>query len=162
MFKTLPKNKFISNFFWVEVVTSTDAPVLILWLENVKNCSELRSILNLLLKLMLNFYVKKASQKLNSLSRIALSILFEQREIIFSSFFISQFSYCPLIWKFYSSILNNRINRLHERALRLVYMDYEFIFEELLLKDNSLTIHQRNLQNLMIKIFKVICEMFST
>ena len=98
---------------------------------------------------------KKASQKLNALSRIALSISFEQRKITFNSFFISQFSYCPLIWMFHSRKLNNRINRLHERALRLVYMDNESTFEELLLKDNSLTIHQRNLQKLMIEIFKV-------
>ena len=56
---------------------------------------------------------------------------------------------------FHSRKLNNRINRLHERALRLVYMDNESTFEKLLLKDNSLTIHQRNLQKLMIEIFKV-------
>ena len=31
------------------------------------------------------------------------------------------FGYCPLIWMFHSRTLNNRINMLHERALRLVY-----------------------------------------
>ena len=54
------------------------------------------------------------------------------------------------------SKLNNRINCIHERALRVVYKDYKTPFHELLLKDNSLTIHQRNLQKLAIEIFKVI------
>ena len=38
----------------------------------------------------------------------------------------SQFNYCPfLIWMFHSRTLHNKINRLHERALRIVYSDYE-------------------------------------
>ena len=56
---------------------------------------------------------------------------------------------------FHSRKLNNRINHIHERALRLVYKDYSSSFDELLLKDNSLRIHYRNLQKLAIEILKV-------
>ena len=98
---------------------------------------------------------KKASQKLNALSRIVSSTTFAQRKIILNSFIISQFSYCPLIWMFHSRKLNNRVNRIHERALRLVDKDNESNFQELLQKDNSITIHQRNLQKLVIEMFKV-------
>ena len=45
--------------------------------------------------------------------------------------------------------LNNKINKLHERALRIVYKNDELTFRELLDKDNSTTIHQRNLQRLL-------------
>ena len=51
--------------------------------------------------------------------------------------------------------LNNKINHIHERALRTVYDDYSSSFEDLLNKDKSVTIHQRNLQQLAIEIFKV-------
>ena len=51
--------------------------------------------------------------------------------------------------------LNNKINRIHERALRIVYDDNRSSFEDLLNKDKSVTIHQRNLQQLAIEIFKV-------
>ena len=61
----------------------------------------------------------------------------------------SQCNYCPLVWMFHSRTLNNRINRLHERALRLVYKNDQSSFEELLNKDNSLSIHHRNLQKLV-------------
>ena len=51
--------------------------------------------------------------------------------------------------------LNNRINKLHERALRMVYKDYTSSFHELLTKDNSVTIHENNIQKLVTEIFKV-------
>ena len=36
-------------------------------------------------------------------------------------------------------LMHSRINRLHERALRIAYEDYESSFEELLIKDDSVT-----------------------
>ena len=51
--------------------------------------------------------------------------------------------------------VNNKINHIHERALRIVYHDYSSSFEDLLNKDELVTIHQRNLQQLPIEIFKV-------
>ena len=59
------------------------------------------------------------------------------------------------MWMFHSRKLNARINRLHERALRVAYKDFDSSFEELLRRDSSTTLHQRNLQKLMTKIFKV-------
>ena len=56
---------------------------------------------------------------------------------------------------FHSRRLNNRINNIHERVLRLVYKDYISSFDDLIAKDNSFKIHQRNLQKLDIEIFKV-------
>ena len=62
---------------------------------------------------------------------------FEQRRIIFESFFESQFKYYPLIWMFYSRNANNKINRLHGRTLRIVCHDEISNFEESLEKHNS-------------------------
>ena len=98
---------------------------------------------------------KKASQKLNALSRLASTTNFQQRRLIMNSFITSHFSYCPVVWMFHSRKLNNRIKRLHERALRTVYKDFNLSFEELLSKDKSVTIHQRNIQKLVTEIFKV-------
>ena len=46
-----------------------------------------------------------------------------------------------------SSLMNNKINRLHEKCLRIVYSDKTSSFEELLEKDGSVTIHTRNLES---------------
>ena len=57
------------------------------------------------------------------------------------SFITSQFSYCPLIWMFHGRRLNNKINSIYERALRITYGDQKSTFQELLIKDNSVSVH---------------------
>ena len=59
---------------------------------------------------------------------------------------------------FHSRKLNNKINRLHKRCLRVVYNDSSSTFERLLTKDNSVSIHDRNLQVLATEMFKVYTE----
>ena len=49
----------------------------------------------------------------------------------------------------------NRVNRIQERALRIVYKNYVSTFEQLLEKDSSVSIRIRNLQVLANEIFKV-------
>ena len=73
-----------------------------------------------------------------------------------NAFFNSQFSYCPLIWMFHSQLTNNKINRLHERCLRIVYSNNQPTFEELLEKDNTVSVHQRSLQFLAIELYQVL------
>ena len=68
----------------------------------------------------------------------------------------SQFGYCPLIWMFHSRELNNKMSRIHEKALRITYKDKSSTFQELLEKDNSVSIHHRNVQKLAIEIYKVL------
>ena len=79
----------------------------------------------------------------------------EQRRLIMNSFIICNFSYCPAVWMFHCRKLNAHINRLHERALRVVYRDFNSFFGKLLRRDSSATLHHRNLQKLMTEMFKI-------
>ena len=98
--------------------------------------------------------VKKISQKIHVLARMSNFMHQDKLRLVMKAFIESQFSYCPLVWMFHSRTLNNRINSLHERALRLVYADYTSSFEELLHSDKSFSI-DRNLQKLATEMFKV-------
>ena len=55
----------------------------------------------------------------------------------------------------HSRALNNKINKLHERCLNLIYSDKTSTFQELLNKDSSLSIHMRNIQTLATEMNKV-------
>ena len=98
---------------------------------------------------------KKANLKLHALSRISHLMNRDKLRVLMKAFIESQFSYCPLIWMFHSRYLNNKINKIHERALQLVYRDYNASFQQLLDMDNSVSVHQRNLQRLAVEMFKI-------
>ena len=97
---------------------------------------------------------KKVSTKLHALARVSNFMGQEKLRLVMKAFMESQFSYCPLVWMFHSRTLNNRINRLHERGLRMVYKDYKLTFNELLRKGNPFSIHHRNLQRLAMEMYK--------
>ena len=67
----------------------------------------------------------------------------------------SQFTYCPLVWMFCFRQSNNLINKVHKRALKLIYQG-NCNFEVLLEKQLDFSIHQRNLQVLMTEIYKIV------
>ena len=103
----------------------------------------------------INQVCSKANKKLNVLSRMRSFLSVEKRKIIFKSFIESQFKYCPLVWMFCSRKSNDKVNRLHERSLRIVNNDFESSYEELLSKCNSFSIHDQNIHCLAIEIYKV-------
>ena len=43
----------------------------------------------------------------------------------------------------HSRTLNNKVNHIHERALKIIYSDYKSYFNEPLDKDSPFTIHQK-------------------
>ena len=68
---------------------------------------------------------------------------------------MTQFNYCPLIWMCHNRTYDNKINRLLEKCLPLIYNDKRSSFESLLEKDNSVSIHHKNLQALAMEMLKL-------
>ena len=97
---------------------------------------------------------KKAGKKLNALSRLCKVLSFKKRRCLVMAFFESQFKYCPLAWMFCSRTLNNRINALHYRSLKIIYKDYDKTFEELIELEKSCTIHQKAIQTLASEMYR--------
>ena len=99
---------------------------------------------------------RKAGQKLKALSIISPYLEANKKELLFKSMVKSQFSYCPLVWMFCSRNANNLINKIQERSLRLITNDRTSTLEHLLRTNNEITTHHRNLQVLMVEVFKII------
>ena len=99
---------------------------------------------------------KTANKKLNVLSRINHYMKQNQKEILLSSFIISHFSYCPLIWMFCSKKSTKKINAVHERSLRITLKDCESPYTLLLEEAHQITFHQRCMNSLMIEVYKYL------
>ena len=84
----------------------------------------------------------KANRKLTVLSRMFQFLTFKKRRALIKAYFESQFKYCPLVWMFHGRQVNNKINRLHERALRMI-------------SEDGFSVHDRNIQQLALEMCKV-------
>ena len=84
---------------------------------------------------------KKATLKIGALSRLFNHLSDSQKRLIFNTIIKSQFIYCPLIWMFCCRASNNMINKIHERALRLILNYHTSDFDTLLQNNNDTCNH---------------------
>ena len=99
--------------------------------------------------------ILKTCQQKSSRASENYTISIPKRKLLMNSFFTTKFNYCPLTWIFHSHTINNKINRLYQRYLRIVHNDKTSSFEKLLHKDVSVTINTRNMQTLATEMFKI-------
>ena len=85
--------------------------------------------------------IKKTSREVYVLARITPSMCIPKRKLLIHAFLKAQFSYCFLAWICHSRSMNNKINKLHEICLRIIYDDKTSSFTDLLAKHGSVTIH---------------------
>ena len=117
-------------------------------------------LLGVKIDLILNFkkhvqtICEKASNKARAFSRIAPRLEYEKYVMLYNSFLLLNFNYCSLIWMFSGKSSNNEIDRLHKRALKVLLDDYGSTFEELLQKRGEHIIHTRNIQILVLDVYK--------
>ena len=86
----------------------------------------------------------RANRNVKALNRVKNVLTNEQKKILFCSFLMSNFTYCPLICMFCGKLANSQINLVHKRALRTLYNDHSASYSELLIIDGNNTIHQNN------------------
>ena len=65
----------------------------------------------------------KASNQLNAVGRIQKSMGFKEKVVLLNSFVYSNFNYYPLVWHFCSSKYLYKIEKIQERAVRLLHND---------------------------------------
>ena len=161
LFEWFSNNFLKANADKCHLILSTDEPFSInIDNEVIKNSNNKKLLgINLNNRISFDTHVanicNRVSKKLHALARILQFMNIHKRRMTMKAFLASKFGYCPLAWMFHSRKLNSRINKLHERALRIVYQDYVSSFTELLEKDKSTTIHNRNIQLLATELFKV-------
>ena len=161
LFTWFANNQMKANHDKCHLLLSTQEEANIQTANTTIKCSQSEKILGIILDNQVKFdkhvenICQKASRKLNALARVTNYMELPKRRILMSAFFKAQFNHCPTVWMFHSRSLNNNIIRLHERCLRIIYNDKHSNFEELLVKNNSVSIYHDNIHTLAIEIYKV-------
>ena len=102
----------------------------------------------------INNLCRKAASQINALKRLSTFMGMTEKTILIKLFILSNFYYCPLVWHFCSKRDTDKMEKIQERALRMVLDDYESDYETLLQKAKMLTLHVGRIKALAIEIYK--------
>ena len=98
----------------------------------------------------------KASRQIGALQRLTGLLDLPSRRAIYTSFIISNFNYCPLVWFFTSRASIMKMQKLQERALRFVLKDSISDYETLLSKGGVDSFRISSLKNMAVEIYKIL------
>ena len=108
---------------------------------------------NLLTSKHINNLCRTANYKLHALRRIRKYLSLEKAKLLCNAFINSQFNYAPLVWMFCRKKQYLKIQKIHHKALKVVYNSNKN-YNELLRDNNEFSIHQRHLRALICEVFK--------
>ena len=99
---------------------------------------------------------KKASRQINALKRISKFLTQDSRKSIYRSFIAANFNYCPISWMFCGKKNTSKLEKLQERALRLVFCDQISSYDDLLKRGNFLSLKAYRIKCLAVEVFKCV------
>ena len=98
----------------------------------------------------------KAARQLNALSRISKYLDTKSKSVLYHSFIASNFNYCPIVWHFCGVVNNNKLEKIQERSLRILFSDYESDVHDLLDSIGGQTLALRRLKFMLLEVYKCI------
>ena len=99
---------------------------------------------------------EKAKNKSKSLARLRYKLDSTQKTILYHSYVLSAFGYCPVVWMFCGKSSNKQMEYVQKSTLRIIYNDYSSDFDSLLCKGNHLRMHEINKRKLVTEVFKCL------
>ena len=133
LFHWFSENHLVTNAGKCHLLTSSNLPVDIRVTNTKISSMERVKLLRMNFEGRFNFayhvntLLKKVNKKYYTLARVCNYMEMKKRRALINAFITCQFSYRPLVW-----ILSNRINKIYEKALRLVYKNETFLsFDDL-------------------------------
>ncbi len=103
---------------------------------------------------------KNAAKQINIMYRFKGIFNLKEREIIYNTFILAHFNYCPMVWHFPSKSFhyeNKKIGLIQERAKKILLNDQKSTYHEQLEKCNYTTMLIRRIKTIAMEdVFKVI------
>ena len=101
-----------------------------------------------------NVFCKKAARQLNALVRISKHLNINSHRTMYNSFIMNVFNYCRLVRHFCCQINNQKLEKIQQRALRIVFADYNSSYMERLKKAGTTILFIRRLCLIALTVFK--------
>ena len=98
----------------------------------------------------------KAGRQLGALARLAKIFDIDTKLIIFNSFILSHFNYCPLVWHHCSIGSSRKMEKIQERGLRFVYNDAKSSYTQLLTKANKKLLYINRLKKIAEFVYRCV------
>ena len=130
--------------------------------QNTTSSTERMNVLGVKIDNKLNFTEHisdvciKAGRQLNILQRLKRVLDYKSRMVIYKSFIILHFNYCPIVWMFTGKKSLDGIENIKKRALRFVLDDYGSSYHDLLIQSEVPRIKIMTLRLLAIEVFKCV------
>ena len=110
-------------------------------------------------QLSFNHHIKeltlKCARQISAMGRLSKVLNNSCKLQILDAFILSNFSYCATIYHFCNVSDSRKMEKLLERALRYVYLDFESTYSMLLQKANKKTLYLSRLKELLLSVFKI-------
>ena len=111
-------------------------------------------------KLTFNYHISqlcmKAGRKISVMSRLCTVLDCKTKLLLFNSFIISQFNFCPLVWQHCKRCDMIKIEKIQFRALKYVYRDYKSSYEYLRQKSDRLLMYEYRMKIMLCEVFKCV------
>ena len=78
------------------------------------------------------------------------------KHMIYNSFVRSYFNFCPMVWHFCGILNNEKLERIQERALKIVYGDCSYSYDELSSHAKTHALMVKRLCQMLFEAFKSI------
>ena len=97
---------------------------------------------------------KRAARQINVMYRFKGIFDMKERELIYNTFILSNFNYCPIVWHFCGKVSTKKIEKIQERALRFMFKDENSSYDTLLQRCGYDTLHIRRIKYIATEVFK--------
>lgn len=97
---------------------------------------------------------RKVGQQLSALHRLKKILPLETRRDIYFAFILPHFNYCSETWHHCSKRNTSKLEKINERAVRLVFNDNSTHYETLLKKLKLKTLAEQRKQKIILNVFK--------
>ena len=99
---------------------------------------------------------QKAARQLKVLIRFRTLLGEKEKKMLFKTFLLSNFNFCPVVWNFCSKASSKNMERIQERALRFLMADYKSSYSLLLKRSGHQTLHLNRIKHIAIEVFKCV------